>query len=77
MRRSSGKNDDELGGLLLRPPAPELEEGLKMALSAAAAVEEMGGLRAEEEEAAEELGSSTARRSQRHMGQNPVKFSSG
>jgi hypothetical protein len=36
------------------------------------------GLREEEEEATEEvLGSSTARRSQRHEGQKPVKCSSG
>ena len=50
-----------------------------MALSAAVAVEvvaAMGGLR-EEEAAAEEEGSRTARRSQRHEGQKPVKCSSG
>ena len=51
-------------------------EGRKMALRAAAAVEEVGGLRAAEEEELE-LGSSTARRSQRHEGQKPVKFSCG
>ena len=45
-----------------------------MALRAAVAV----CLREEEEEAAAEvLGSSTARRSQRHEGQKPVKCSSG
>lgn len=47
-----------------------------MALSAAAVdEEEVGGLREDEEE--EELGSRTARRSQRHEGQKPVKCSSG
>ena len=47
-----------------------------MALRAAAVdEEEVGGLR--EDEAEEELGSRTARRSQRHEGQKPVKCSSG
>lgn len=49
--------------------------GLKMALRAAAAVEEVGGFREEEAEVVE--GCKTASRSQRHEGQKPVKFSSG
>lgn len=68
VRRSSGRKEDEEGGRRLRGPA----EGRKMALSAAAAVEEVGGLRAEVEAEEEELGSRTARRSQRHEGQKPV-----
>ncbi|KAI9107006.1 hypothetical protein K1719_022534 [Acacia pycnantha] len=78
LRRSLGKNfDDEIGGLLRRSPALEIEEGLKMALSEAVAMEEMGSLQVEEEEAeAAVLGLSTTRCSQRNMGQNLVKFSS-
>lgn len=80
VRRSSGKKEeDEVGGRFPRPPAfppppPPPEEGLKIALRAAAAEEV--GFRLEEAED-EELGSSTARRSQRHKGQKPVKCSCG
>lgn len=74
MRRSSGKSDEdvvvEVGGRRWEV------EGRKMALRAAAAVEEVGGLRVEE--VVEVLfGSRTARRSQRHEGQKPVKTSCG
>lgn len=80
VRRSSGrKAEADAGGGGLE------EEGLKRALRAEAAAEE-GGLREEEEaeaeaagaaEEEEEEGSKSARRSQRHEGQKPVKCSSG
>lgn len=78
VRRSSGKKefDEVVGGrlLLLRWEV----EGRKMALSAAAAVEEVGGLRVvevEEEDALLLFGSRSERRSKRHEGQKPVKIS--
>jgi hypothetical protein len=79
VRRSSGKKelDEVVGGrlLLLRWEV----EGRKMALSAAAAVEEVGGLRVVEVEEEDALlllfGSRSERRSKRHEGQKPVKIS--
>lgn len=70
VRRSSGRKEAEGGG------RREAAAGRNMALSAAAAVEDVGGFREEVAEE-EELGSRTARRSQRHEGQKPVKFSVG
>lgn len=66
VRRSSGRKEAEEGGRRVAA------EGRNIALRAAAAVDEVGGLRAEVVEA---LGSRTASRSQRHEGQKPVKFS--
>jgi len=75
VRRSSGKREDEVAVLEVGGRRWEVE-GRKMALRAAAAVEEVGGLRVEE--VVEVLfGSRTARRSQRHEGQKPVKTSCG
>ncbi|KAM1014823.1 hypothetical protein ACFX14_044760 [Malus domestica] len=72
VRRSSGKN--EVGRFLLEKEAlPQSMEGLKMALSAATAVEEVRGFREVEEEEEVVEGSNTARRSQRHEGKRLVK----
>lgn len=77
VRRSSGKNEVVGGRLLLLLLLRWEVEERKIALRAAAAVEEVGGLRVEDEEEALLFGSRPARRSQRHEGQKPVKFSCG
>lgn len=83
MRRSSGKNEFldicAPAAVVLFLLASEEDGPLKMDLIAAAAVDEEVELRREEEEAAAAFAdwSRVVRRSQRHDGQKPVKFSSG